>query len=187
MNIKLSFGKYKGSNLKLTNLGKTRPTQSIAKSIIFNILKIDDNTKVLELFAGSGSLGFESLSLGAKEVVWIDNNKQRVQDIKDNIKSLNLDKSNFKVFNSDFRMALKKASTKFDIIFLDPPFIENNYYEVSLTYILKKKLLTEKGIIVLEKPKKFKILQLNNYKILNSKIVGKKDIIFLGYINGQKK
>jgi 16S rRNA (guanine966-N2)-methyltransferase len=67
--MKINFGKLKRRNLVVGDNKKMRPTQSMAKSIIFNMLDIDSSTKVLDLFAGTGGLGFEAASLGAGSVI----------------------------------------------------------------------------------------------------------------------
>jgi|GEM_PF-2384451 len=66
--MKINFGKYKNRNIIIGDNKKMRPTQSMAKSIIFNIIDINEETIVIDLFAGTGLLGFEAMSLGAKIV-----------------------------------------------------------------------------------------------------------------------
>lgn len=177
--MKINFGHLKNRLIFTTKNPKMRPTQGMAKSIIFNVLKINQNTVVLDLFAGTGSLGFEAASLGAKKVVWIDNNNDSIKFIKYTIDKLELDKKNFEAFRNDFRSAIKKNSIKFNLIFLDPPFIATHYYDEALKLVLKFDLLEDDGIIVLEKPKKMKINITSQYTIKLRKIIGEKEIFFL--------
>ncbi len=156
-----------------------RPTQSMAKSIIFNLAKITDESLVLDLFSGTGALGFESASLGAKSVIWIDNNRNSTTAIKKNIKEFKLDPNNFKVFNTDFRRALKNLPFKPTIIFLDPPFIATKYYEEALNIILETRILASNGVIILEKRKNVTIEALESYKIIVRRQMGGKEILFL--------
>lgn len=156
-----------------------RPTQSMAKSIIFNVLEIDENKSVLDLFSGTGALGFEAASLGAKKVYWIDNNLETIMAINENIKRLKLDQNNFKAFKTDFRRALKKINFKPDIIFLDPPFIATKYYDEALKIINDNNILADDGVIVLEKNNNLQINEFKSYKIILNKIMGNKNIIFL--------
>lgn len=182
--MKINFGSLKGRKILVGKNEKMRPTQSFAKSIIFNVIKFDNNESVLDLFAGTGSLGFESLSLGAKKVYWVDNNYESIQAINKNIDYLKLDKNNFKTFKTDFRIALKNVKIKLNIIFLDPPFVAEKYYDEALMLISKLKLLKDNGIIVLEKRNKFTINNLSLFEVYLTKKVGEKDILFLKEKNG---
>lgn len=104
---------------------KTRPTADRVKENLFNIIApyIEGST-VMDLFAGTGSLGIEALSRGAKSVVFADQNEKSVEIIQKNLKHTKfLDKS--EVFLGEAQVILKKLSQqskKFDIIFLDPPY-----------------------------------------------------------------
>lgn len=177
--MKINYGKLKRRNLVVGDNKKMRPTQSMTKSIVFNMLNIDNTTKVLDLFAGTGSLGFEALSAGASKVIWSDNNLESVKAIEKNIEIFDLDKENFKVFKSDFRTVLKKLPFKADIIFLDPPFIASKYYDEALQLILDNDLLSEVGTIVIEKNFKSNINLLEKFNISNSRRVGENDILLL--------
>lgn len=176
--MKINYGKFKKRNLIIGKNKQMRPTQSIVKSIIFN--SIDSNNKVvLDLFAGTGSLGFESASLGAKEVIWIDNNKDSILAIKENISIFKLDPKMYRSFRTDFRTALKKIEYKVDHIFLDPPFIAEKYYNIALINIYEKDILSKNGVIIIESPKLLNFQYDGMFSLLKKKKVGKKIIIFL--------
>ncbi|NOQ50215.1 MAG: 16S rRNA (guanine(966)-N(2))-methyltransferase RsmD [Mycoplasmataceae bacterium] len=177
--MKINFGIHKRKTLIIGDNKKMRPTQSMAKSIIFNVLEIDENKSVLDLFSGTGALGFEAASLGAEKVYWIDNNLETIMAINENIKRLKLDQNNFKAFKTDFRRALKKINFKPDIIFLDPPFIATKYYDEALKIINDNNILADDGVIVLEKNNNLQINEFKSYKIILNKIMGNKNIIFL--------
>ncbi len=177
--MKINFGKFKGQNIIIGNNKKMRPTQSFAKSVIFDSLKIEYSTIVLDLFAGTGSLGFESASLGADSVYWIDNNIESFRSIKENIKKFNLNPKKFKAFKTDFRIALNKINQKIDLLFLDPPFVALKYYDEALEIIYKNSILNSKGVIVLEKPNNLNLDNINKFKIIKIKKFGYKEIIFL--------
>lgn len=103
----------------------TRPTTDRVKENLFNIIApyIQDSV-VLDLFAGSGSLGIEALSRGAKSAVFADHNEKSVEIIKKNIENTKF-LQNSEVFSGEAQLILKKLSQqgkKFDIIFLDPPY-----------------------------------------------------------------
>ncbi len=177
--MKVNFGKFKRRNLIVGDNNKMRPTQSSAKSIIFNVLDITEDDCVADLFAGTGALGFESASLGARKVFWSDNNIESVKAIQKNIEMFELDSKNFRVFNSDFRMVLKKLPFKPTIIFLDPPFIATKYYDEALDFIIDNNILEEDGVIVMEKPFKEEIDSLSRFSNIDKRRMGDKDVIFL--------
>lgn len=178
--MKINFGKYRNVNLIVGKNEKMRPTKAIAKKIIFNTIKIKEDDLIIDLFAGTGALGFESLSLGAKKVIWIDNNLKSYQAIKKNIFNLNLQQKDYQVFHTDFRRAIKKIPFKATIIFLDPPFVSEKYYDLSLKLIIDNNILDEKGIIILEKPSNYNLSNFKLYNIfINKKLGVNQEIIFL--------
>ncbi len=141
--------------LKLVSLEgmETRPTTDRVKENLFNIISpyIDEDTKVLDLYAGSGALGIEALSRGAKSAVFCDRNDKSIEIIKTNIQKARVfDKS--EVFLGESELILKKLShmnKKFDIIFLDPPY-KNGIIPKILKELEMGGVLEEKVIIVAE-------------------------------------
>lgn len=109
------------------------------------------DAKVLDLFAGSGALGLESLSRGAEYALFIDKSPHSIKIIKENIEKTGF-QGMTKVYKSDFEDAIKKLndnSEKFDIIYLDPPYGKNIVIK-ALNYMHKYDILNEDGIIVAE-------------------------------------
>ena len=121
-----------------------RPTSSKVKLALFNILYDIHDTKFLDLFAGTGAIGFEALKRGAKEVVFVEKNRKRASDIK---KTVSKHFSNFKVYSEDSLRFLKNNKEKFDIIFADPPY---NYKDYDKLIELSLKNLENNGIFILE-------------------------------------
>lgn len=179
MQVKINFGYLKRRTLFIGKNSKMRPTQSKTKSTIFNMIEISNKSNVLDLFAGTGALGFESLSLGAQSVIWVDNNVESAKAIKNNIVKFNLVQEMYKIYKTDFRLALKKLDKKIDIIFLDPPFIALEYWDIALEIINNLNILSENGIIILECPHNSKIKNLDLFITKKNRRVGKKDIIIL--------
>jgi 16S rRNA (guanine966-N2)-methyltransferase len=112
--------------------------------------------RVLDLFAGSGSLGLESLSRGAAEVAFNDAAKTSVAIIKKNLAALKLpvDGKKIRVSNLDFSLCLQAQTTPYDIIFIDPPY-KLDIGLRALELIGQKRLLTEKGVAVYERDRAF--------------------------------
>jgi 16S rRNA (guanine(966)-N(2))-methyltransferase RsmD len=176
--MRIQHGKYKGRILKNPKNPRMRPTSSIAKKIIFNLIDIKEEDIVLDIFAGTGSLGLESLSLGAKKVIFSDNNKESIKTLKENLETLKMDKKKCEIYRSDFRQTLKKSSN-IDILFVDPPFSVDKYFEESLELIHKKGILSNNGIVILEKTFFQQIHNLSKYEIIKEKQLGGNQILIL--------
>lgn len=149
--MKVISGIIKGKNLKGFDIDGTRPTQNKVKESLFGMIQsyIPDSI-VLDLFAGSGSLGIEALSNYAKYCYFVDKNKVAIKTINDNLNGSPL--NNFETINNDYMSALKIFSDKkitFDVIFLDPPYNLNCISEI-IEYITQNNLLNDDGIIVCE-------------------------------------
>ena len=126
----------------------TRPTLDRVKESLFNILhtKISDSI-VLDLFAGSGALGIECASRGAKKVTFCDKDRKAIAVIKQNVKKARVEQK-VEIIQGDFKDCLA-GKEKYDIIFLDPPYATNLAIE-ALQQIIEKSCLTQEGIVVIE-------------------------------------
>lgn len=147
--MRIISGKYKGKKLLGDNIKGTRPTMDRVKESLFGIIQNKINDSIcLDLFAGSGSLGIEALSNGAKTCYFVDKNKIVIDVLNKNLKDID---GNV-IINNDFIKALKQFSEqniKFDIIFLDPPY-SDYLINPSIGKILEYNLLNKDGIIVCE-------------------------------------
>ena len=118
--MRIIAGKFKGLNIKTINDSTTRPMMSRAREGIFNSLQSDFNDAlVLDLFAGSGSLGIEALSRGANFVTFIDSSLNCKKTIDKNLSGID---QNFTVLAISVHDYITQSEKKFDIIFYDPPF-----------------------------------------------------------------
>ena len=134
-----------------------RPTSDRAREALFNILSMKVAlARVLDLFSGSGALGLESLSRGAKEVWFNDYSKDSLQILKKNLTALKIpvNGEQAKLSQSDYLVCLDTARGQFDLIFLDPPY-RFDYGIKALEKISQKGLLTENGIAVYERDRPF--------------------------------
>ena len=178
--MKVISGKYKGRNIEGFFIDGTRPTMDRVKESLFGM--IQNNIKdsiVLDLFAGSGNLGIESLSEGAEYAYLVDNNRKAINVIEKNIKNINID--NCKILNMDFKNSIsyfKENNIRFDVIFLDPPY-KTNYIAESIKLIDSNNILNDNGILVCESDNLDKITYNENLKMIKEKKYGDKYIVIL--------
>lgn len=150
--MRIISGKYKGHKIKGFDLDGTRPTMDrIKESMIAMIQNKIKDSVCLDLFSGSGSIGLEFLSNGAKNCYFVDNNIKAIAVLNENIKTLNLVDEHY-IFRKNYNDALKyfKDNDKnFDIIFLDPPY-NDNFINNILNTIVEFKILSPGGIVMCE-------------------------------------
>lgn len=150
--MRIIGGKYRGRVLAAFDGESVRPTADRVKESLFNILSLRFyGARVLDLFAGSGALGLESLSRGAAEVVFNDKSKDSLAILRKNLRALKIEEGKeAKVYNLDAETYLGYERRPFDIIFIDPPYA----LEVgarAVQKIAKSGLLAEDGVLVLER------------------------------------
>ena len=149
--MRVISGKARGVNLKTPEGILTRPTIDRVKEALFSIINFDiPASNVLDLFGGTGQLGIEALSRGAKSAVFVDQREEACKLIKENLRCTKLEQD-AKVVRMDYLDYLKRCKDKFDIIFLDPPYAEV-FLENALKCITEIDILQSGGIIVAERP-----------------------------------
>ena len=147
--MRVISGKARGIQLKTPNGMVTRPTADRVKEAMFSIVQFDlPGAHVLDLFGGTGQLGIEALSRGAKSAVFVDQRNDACGIIRENLTRTGF-ADNARVFCSDYAAFLKKCGEKFNIILLDPPYAEE-FLEISLKLITEIDILQSGGIIVTE-------------------------------------
>lgn len=181
--MRVITGVAKGHKLKAPKGMNTRPTTDRIKETIFNILgDIDYNSIVLDLFAGSGSIGIEFLSRGAYKCYFIDNDLSSYKIILENIDKTKL-KDKSEIYKNTYDKALRILGNKninFNYIFLDPPY-NKGLVEKSLEIISKHDLLDNKGLIIVEHEKNLDLNKFNDQYEINTRNYGDTSISFLKY------
>ena len=148
--MRVISGKARGIPLKTPEGMLTRPTGDRVKEAMFSIIQFDiPGAAVLDLFGGTGQLGIEALSRGAKSATFVDQNKNACSLIRENLKKTKLYDCG-RVIQSDYQQYLRTCNEKYHIIFLDPPYAEV-FLENSLKIITEIDILQSGGIIVCER------------------------------------
>ena len=149
--MRVISGKARGVVLKTPQGLQTRPTADRVKEALFSIIQFDlPAARVLDLFGGTGQLGIEALSRGAKQAVFVDAQDAACRLIKENLKKTRLEEQ-AQVIRGDYMAYLSRCADKFDIVFLDPPYAEN-FLENALKKLSEIDILESGGIIVAERP-----------------------------------
>ena len=186
--MRIISGDLKGSSLYLPKNKNTRPLKDLVRESIFNLLthsnKISFNIEqsdVLDLFSGTGAFGLECLSRKAKHVCFVENYKEILPILKNNLSNLKTVK-NYSIIEKNILIDIDflEKKEKFDIIFLDPPYKENNISNF-LNIIIKTKLLKINGIIIIHRHKKKIDIFPDSFKIIEEKVYGISKIIFGTY------
>ncbi|MDD3360998.1 MAG: 16S rRNA (guanine(966)-N(2))-methyltransferase RsmD [Hespellia sp.] len=149
--MRVIAGSAKRLQLKSLEGLETRPTTDRIKETLFNILQpYLCDCEFLDLFSGSGGIGIEALSRGAKEAVFVEKNPRAMEYIKDNLTYTKLDRQAV-VMGTDALSALHRmeGSKRFDIVFMDPPY-QNELEKQVLEYLATSTLLNEEAIIIVE-------------------------------------
>jgi 16S rRNA (guanine966-N2)-methyltransferase len=146
--LKIIAGKYRSRLIEVPPTD-TIPTKNRVREAILSSLCMDiEGARVLDLFAGSGALGIETLSRGAKYCLFCDVEYEACQVIKKNLVSLQ--EFNAKVFHGDYLSCLSKEKEPFDIVFLDPPYAKKEFYGKAVEALFKYDLLSPSARLVLE-------------------------------------
>ncbi len=147
--MRIITGDYRGRKLETPIGTDVRPTTDKVKEAVFNILMNDIWDSIcVDLFAGTGNLGLEALSRGAKKCYFCDNSRESLNLIKTNIEKCGA-RDQSVVLAGDYTKALTRIKEQVDIFFLDPPY-QAGLYEKCLEMIDSLDLLTEEGIIIAE-------------------------------------
>lgn len=177
--LRITSGTYKNLLLKVPE--SARPMMDRVKSSVFSIIQWDiENARILDMFAGSGALGIECLSRGAKYVTFIELSKEGADMIKENLNNCKVDESSYKVIQGNSLKYLASediasSTEKYDIAFVCPPHIKasDKAVEIATGYIITG------GLIIAECPKEKTIsLDLPSLEFLEKREYGRTHIYF---------
>ncbi len=173
--MRIIAGKFKGKPLKELKLDHVRPTADKVKQALFTKFQFEiEGARVLDLFCGTGGLGIEAISRGAREVIFVDKSSKSTALTKKNLKSIKVDA---KVYTVSYDKALSKLDGKFDMILVDPPY-KCGFYEDVVNMIFEKELLAKDGTIVVEHAKE-DVFKFENFEIYDQKRYGTVMLTFL--------
>ena len=184
ISMRIISGKARGTKLYTLEGNATRPTLDRVKESVFNILHNDiENSTVLDLFSGSGAIGLEFLSRGAKRAVLCDNSKDAIKIIKQNVQKTHFEEI-AEIYNIEFTKLIEKLQNqKFDIIYIDPPYA-TDFIKISIEMIIEYKLVNENTKIIVETDDETRILkqiEKMDVEITDKRKYGRATIIFLKY------
>ena len=177
--MRIIGGKYRGLKLLPPDSLNIRPTSDRLKESLFSIITSNkykihiNNSNVLDICSGTGSLGIESLSRGAKSVFFIDKDHRSIKLICKNIAKLDIDKqieNNIKIIRDEVIKALKNINKIFQIVLIDPPYNTNITEKCLLK--LKEFNLINKGSYIFVESSKTEEFNYDGYQILDIKIHG---------------
>ena len=150
--MRVIAGTARRIQLKTPKGMNTRPTTDRIKETLFNMLQPNlADCKFLDIFSGSGGIGIEALSRGASYAVFIENNREAIECIKDNLRQTKLEK-NATVISGDYMSALQNLNQKkecFDIVFMDPPY-QLDYEKKVLEYLRTSSIIHKDSFIIFE-------------------------------------
>ncbi|WP_439257350.1 16S rRNA (guanine(966)-N(2))-methyltransferase RsmD [Lonepinella sp. BR2271] len=172
--VRIIAGRFRGRKLPVLNAQGLRPTGDRVKETLFNwLIPYIVNSHCLDCFAGSGSLGFESLSRGAKQVTFVELDKTVANQLKKNLATLKCDTDQSVVLNQNSLDYLKQPqkTPQFDVVFLDPPF-HFGLAEQAIILLEQNNWLKENALIYVETEKEKQLTTPENWQLLKEKITG---------------
>lgn len=186
--MRVVAGNYKGRKLKAVSGTKTRPTTDKIKESMFNIIgPYFNGGNVLDVFAGSGALGIEAVSRGAKHAVLIDRSYQAIKTINDNVATTK-DERRFSVIKGDSFKILKVLAAKeeqFNYVFFDPPYREQKIVKM-IQDLVKFHLVINGTVIVCETDQNAHLpSELSGFDLLKQVDYGITELTYYKFIGGE--
>jgi 16S rRNA (guanine(966)-N(2))-methyltransferase RsmD len=179
--MRIISGLYKGRKIVSSDDHSIRPTTDRVKEYMFNILlDFPEGKTVIDMFSGSGNLGIESLSRGAKKVYFIESALSSIAVLKSNLSALNVQSDQYEIIKADALQFSKNFSIEAQLCLLDPPFIYPPIQEL-LDNLFENKILSANGLLVIEHEVSNPIEKKSgHYDMLRQKKMGRSLISILG-------
>jgi len=170
--MRVITGRYKGHRLFAPTGNKIRPTTDRTREFLFSYLGDSiDNAILLDLFAGTGSVGIEALSRNAAKVIFVDNSYRACELIKKNLNKIGHVSPVYVKSENAFLSQAIKQQLHFDFIFCDPPYNYRHFHDL-LETVRRGDLLTQNGSVIYESGTKEKAVQHEAFKIIKEKVLG---------------
>jgi 16S rRNA (guanine966-N2)-methyltransferase len=177
--MRLSGGDRARQSVAAPKGRKTRPTASKVREAMFAVLgRRVHGARVLDLFAGSGALGFEAISRGAASVVFVDNDGAAAFAIRRNALKLIEDEDRWRILPMHAARALRTLRGTFDVVLIDPPYDRGAADELAL--LMQRGLLAGDGIVVIEHRSKEALALPTSMKLIKTSKYGDTSLTFAG-------
>lgn len=179
--VRIISGLWRGRKISFPDLPGLRPSPDRVRETLFNWLApVIGDSFCLDLFAGSGALGFEALSRGANEVIFVDESEEVFQALSQTQQQLKTEKG--QIYRDKAEHFLQLTKEPFDIIFLDPPFHQNKLLP-TLNVIQARSLLKPKGFVYIEQARKNpEFLTHPDWRMVKEKMAGQVLFQLIQYI-----
>ena len=174
----ITGGIYRGQKIETVKNNNVRPTSSKVRQSLFNIIFSlgHEGRTFLDLFSGSGIMGIEALSRGFERSVFIEKNPSTARLIESNLRKL---KISSKPVVTDAIKFLERTDEHYDVIFADPPYAKEELFYDVLNLVSDRRLLSDDGILIVEKPISLTLDTQDMYEILKDKTYGTIELLFL--------
>lgn len=180
-NMIITGGIYRGQKIETLKNNDVRPTSSKVRQSLFNMIFSlgHGGGSFLDLFSGSGIMGIEAMSRGFEKSIFIEKNPSTARLIEGNLRKL---KISSKPVVADAIRFLENTNEHFDVIFADPPYAKEELFHEVLRIVCGRRLLTEDGLLIVEKPVTLKLDAEDRYEVLKDKTYGTTGLVFLSVL-----
>lgn len=181
-NMIITGGIYRGQKIETLKNNDVRPTSSKVRQSLFNMIFSlgHGGGSFLDLFSGSGIMGIEAMSRGFEKSIFIEKNPSTARLIETNLRKL---KISSKPVVADAIRFLENTNEHFDVIFADPPYAKEELFHEVLRIVSSRRLLTEDGLLIVEKPVALKLYAEDRYEVLKDKTYGSTELVFLSALS----